>query len=350
MTGYMRLLIPLAAILLAAASADAGIVVLKNGKVILGKIDEAKSDKVELVMYPPRAQEGRGEFKVERSRIRWYSGDHDSPSDEYWKQHGDEKIDKDWEPERQRWLLRQKNKLDVVPVPMLDKELLGTRRVTFSSGDGLSLSGDLYGGDAKARTVILLCHQASSSRGEYKAIAPRLVKAGYTCLALDQRSGRLMNGIPNESAERAKKAGKPQSHGDARQDIEAAIGYLRKRGHSGKLVLWGSSYSAALALMIGAESKEVSAVIAFSPGEFVKPKGSVGKQSKALACPLLVVGPEKERTQMTALYEGVASSVKKLLVDKSIHHGSKTLYTSSKNKIAWAAVLEFLQTNCRSSK
>ena len=59
---------------------------------------------------------------------------------------------------------------------------------------------DLYrqslGADAP---LIVLCHQAGGSRGEYREIAPRLNKLGYQCLAIDQRAGGQVKGVVNET-------------------------------------------------------------------------------------------------------------------------------------------------------
>lgn len=47
--------------------------------------------------------------------------------------------------------------------------------------------------------MILLFHQAGSSKAEYATISPRLVAAGYSALAIDQRSGGELFGS-NETA------------------------------------------------------------------------------------------------------------------------------------------------------
>jgi dienelactone hydrolase len=334
--------------ILSPSEAEAGIVVLKNGKVVVGRVLEDKSTKEKLLMRPPNEEPGRGEFEVERFRIRWYSATSDRPTDAYWEEFKDAKIDNAWEPERQKWLLRQKNKLDVVPAPQMDLELLSTHTIQFPAADGLSVSADLYGGTTKDRPVIVLCHQARSSRGEYKSIAPRLLKAGFTCLALDQRSGEIMNKVTNLTAVRAKEQKKKKAYGDARQDIEAAVKWLRAEGYTGKLTLWGSSYSASLVMMIAAENTDVGAVIAFSPGDYLKPDGTVAKHSAKLATPLLVVAPEKERSQATALANGTASKHKQLAIDKTLMHGSRTLFHKEANtELAWTTVMEFLEAHCR---
>jgi dienelactone hydrolase len=220
------------------------------------------------------------------------------------------------------------------------------RPVRFAAGDGLEITADLYDTGDKKKPVLVLCHQARSSRGEYRAIAPRLRAAGFNCLALDQRSGAglkdVSRGVKNETAARAKKAGKKTAYPDARADIEAAIAWLRKEGYRGKLTLWGSSYSASLALMIGAVSKEVAAVVAFSPGEYLPPEGSVGKAASGLEQPVLIVAPERERAQAEALFHRIPAKAKTIFVDPRNRHGSSTLFLVEEPEPAWKAVLEFL--------
>src|SRR5690349_9118104 len=68
--------------------------------------------------------------------------------------------------------------------------------------DGLTITADLYEADSTA-PVILLCHQAGYSRGEFLETGKRLMKFGFTCLAIDLRSGKECNAIPNETARAA---------------------------------------------------------------------------------------------------------------------------------------------------
>ena len=75
-------------------------------------------------------------------------------------------------------------------------------KVSFFSEDSLNITADLYLNDY-LNPFILLFHQAESSRGEFKNIAPKLMKLGYNCLAVDLRSGEKSNYIKNETAYRA---------------------------------------------------------------------------------------------------------------------------------------------------
>jgi len=70
--------------------------------------------------------------------------------------------------------------------------------VTLQARDGVSVSALLYEA-TQPKAVILLFHQAGSSKAEYATIAPRLVASGYTALAIDQRSGGSLFG-PGGSA------------------------------------------------------------------------------------------------------------------------------------------------------
>ena len=58
----------------------------------------------------------------------------------------------------------------------------------MTTADGVKVAG-LYYRVPRPKAVILLFHQAESGKGEYATIAPRLVAAGYSALAIDQRSG-----------------------------------------------------------------------------------------------------------------------------------------------------------------
>jgi len=110
-------------------------------------------------------------------------------------------------------------------------------KITFNSTDGLTITADLYSPHKKLSTpFIILCHQARSSRGEYREIAPRLNELGFNCMAIDQRSGDSLKGIENETAANAKKAQKTKNHVDAEQDIIAAIRYAKNHLSQGKLI------------------------------------------------------------------------------------------------------------------
>jgi dienelactone hydrolase len=332
---------------LAPATADAGIIVLKSGKVLVGEITSVTKDTISI-RYSSRV-EGRGKQDVERHQVRWFDREVDRPTDAYWEKWHEAKIAKEWTAERERWRSSRETRTDLeVPMPGLDATLLGTRKVTFAAEDGLTISADLYGGDAKDRPLALLCHQAKSSRGEYSAIAPRLVKRGFTCLAIDQRSGQASGKIINETADRAHDAKKATGYAAARPDLEAAIAWLRAQGYTGRLLLWGSSYSASLALQVAADSEEVAAVIAFSPGEYYPPKGSVAEAAGKVKVPTLVVSTEREREKAGKIFAALATEAKTHYAGEHVLHGSTALVAPKSKKhrdAVWKAVETFLDAH-----
>ena len=67
--------------------------------------------------------------------------------------------------------------------------------IRFDASDGVSITADLYLAHADLnKPLIVLCHQAGWSRGEYREIAPKLNALGFNCIAIDQRSGGSING------------------------------------------------------------------------------------------------------------------------------------------------------------
>ena len=81
----------------------------------------------------------------------------------------------------------------------------GAEPLVLQAHDGVSISALVYEA-THPKGVILLFHQAGSSKAEYATIAPRLAAAGFTALAIDQRSGGSLYG-PNETVVSARQAG-----------------------------------------------------------------------------------------------------------------------------------------------
>jgi alpha-beta hydrolase superfamily lysophospholipase len=132
--------------------------------------------------------------------------------------------------------------------------------VTLKAADGVTVYGRLYKAE-KPKALILLFHQAGSSKDEYATIAPRLVAAGHSALAIDQRAGGGLYGT-NETA---KTFGREVPFREAMPDLQAALDWGRRQKLP--IILWGSSYSAALVFPLAAEHPDgIVAVLSFSPG------------------------------------------------------------------------------------
>ena len=222
--------------------------------------------------------------------------------------------------------------------------------VSFESKDGLSISADLYKVHDATAPFIVLCHQAGWSRGEYREIAPKLNTLGFNCMAIDQRSGGKVNGIDNESTARATKANKPVDYVDAEQDIIAAVEYARENYAAGKLILWGSSYSAALTLRVtGEHSDKIDGALAFAPGEYFtrsgKPGNWIATSAKKISCPVFITSAQNEKKNWAKIYAAIESESKTSFLPKTKgNHGSRALWAQFKDsKDYWSPVKTLLE-------
>ncbi len=223
------------------------------------------------------------------------------------------------------------------------------KTIRFPSLDKLLITADLYATHKSNTPFIILFHRAGWSRGEYREIAPKLNTLGFNCLAVDQRSGNEINGVVNETAARARKQKKGTTYLDAVQDLKAAILYVKKNLAKGKIIVWGSSYSASLVLVIGGDFKgTISAVVSFSPGEYFKKFGKsatfVQKAVNNLNCPVFITSAKNEHDYWKDIYKAIPSKQKRYFLPTSGGvHGSETLWSSTKeNQEYWRALKDFL--------
>jgi dienelactone hydrolase len=195
------------------------------------------------------------------------------------------------------------------------------KTLQFPSADGLTITADWYDAGPDA-PILVLCHQAGWSRGEYKETAPLLLAGGYSCLAIDQRSGEAINGVKNETATLAKAKKLPCEYLDAEKDIVAAVEYAYATWGR-QVILVGSSYSAGLALKIAKENPHVMAVAAFSPGEYYGDKLNLTKAINGLNKPVFLTSSQEEAIEVSPFLK-VISSANKVQYNPAVagKHGS----------------------------
>lgn len=231
----------------------------------------------------------------------------------------------------------------------------GAKDVTFSAADGVTIYGNLYETEAgKDAPFILLFHQGGSNKSEYYPIAPRLNKLGFSCLAIDARSGSPRFGHPNETAAGL---GEEATMLGAYVDLEASLKYVREQGYTGPVTAWGSSYSAGLVFKLAADyPDDIIAVLSFSPppprvevmgGDAYAPDD----WANAAKAALFVTWPPNElNDQRQAFFDSIDSDKKWLYAQQSGVHGSSTLH-EVRNPDGWEAnwkeVTLFLEKNCR---
>ncbi len=211
---------------------------------------------------------------------------------------------------------------------ILSFQLFSQELITFKADDGLEITAEIYEVDNNF-PYILFFHQANASRGEYKETARKFLKLGYNCMVVDLRSGDEINYVSNETATRAKRQGISNSFLDAEKDIVAAMNYVWEKSPN-PMVLVGSSYSASLVLKVAKGNDKVKAVVAFSPGEFLKPQYDVKKGLEGFDKPVLAFGSQREFKYIEEMFSGVDKSLKTVFSPKGGpgDHGAKSIWKS----------------------
>lgn len=228
--------------------------------------------------------------------------------------------------------------------------LQAAEHVIFPSEDGLPVTATVYAPHAGAETpVIVLFHQAGASRGEYLEIAPWLNRLGYNCLAVDQRSGGGMNGVVNQTAQRAENKNLPAGYIDALPDIRAALRYARKHYGERGVLAWGSSYSAALVLQLAGTSPGLAdGVLAFSPGEYFRRAGKsatwIRDSARHIRVPVFIASARDEAGEWAAIVAAIESEHKVAFVPATAgRHGARALWSQYRDSTAYReAVQAFL--------
>ncbi len=231
-------------------------------------------------------------------------------------------------------------------LPLLALPAVATAQPTeLRAADGLLISAEFRAAQARRRGTILLFHQAGSSLAEYSTIAPELARRGFDTLATDQRSGGENWGRRNATAARL---GANPGFMAALQDLQAALAWARQRDPSGRVLVWGSSYSASLVFLLAA-SPAVSAVLAFSPGEYLRGT-SVRAAAAQVRCPVFVTSSStaNEEAAAEAILAATQGAPKRQFRARPGQHGSSTLRADSNPGGAagaaavWVAVNAFL--------
>ena len=222
-------------------------------------------------------------------------------------------------------------------------------QVEFPAPDGVTVTADLYMAHPKESAFIILFHRAGWSRGEYLSIAPKLLKLGFNCMAVDLRAGGQINGAVNQTRLSAVKAGRATTFLDAEKDMMAAIVFVRKNYAKGSLILWGSSYSASLVIKIAAEHGGIcDAALVFSPGEYFQKFGKsssfIRVRAGKIKVPIFFTSASTEKTRWWSIYSAVPTGFRTYFIpDEDGAHGSEALWESTwSSEEYWDAVEDFL--------
>ena len=228
--------------------------------------------------------------------------------------------------------------------------------VVVTTADSVTIYGEPYFGDLnKSAPLILLFHQGGSDgRGEYTSLAPWLNEGGFRAIAWDQRAGGERLGGTNRTVAGLRE-GTPAEYCDAYADLEAALEYVVSEGLADEVVVWGSSYSAALVFRLAAEHPDkISGVLSFSPaagGPLVNCRARMWLDE--LTVPAFALRPASEMELESAqeqqdIFE--AAGVDFLVVENGVHGSSMLVDTRTNSDMSAtrATVLAWLSEVVRS--
>lgn len=217
--------------------------------------------------------------------------------------------------------------------------------VTFTAKDHVKVFATYYGTGDKSKPIVLLFHQAGASGAEYATIAPRLNALGFNALAVDQRSGGRTFGRVNKTVQAL---GHSTGYRAALPDLQAALDWARQN-NDGKVIVCGSSYSAALVFLLAANNPgRIAGLMAFSPGEYLGGRHIVRDAAAKLRNVAVFVSSASRRGEIAAaraIVRAVPGNSKTQFIPKHAPHGASALIASANPAgaaQAWAAVERFL--------
>ncbi len=213
---------------------------------------------------------------------------------------------------------------------------------TVKATDRLNIVGLLYPASTP-RAIVLLFHQAGSSKYEYDSIGPRLAARGFTALAIDQRAGGTLFG-DNSTVHML---GGSQPYLEAEKDLQGALNWALTKHLP--VIVWGSSYSSALVFLLAAENPgKVQGLLAFSPGEYLGTPDKVRRAAAQVRVPIFVTSAKDagEIAAAKAIIDAAPAAIKVRYVPPTAGvHGSSTLIPDRNSRGAeenWHAVEAFL--------
>jgi len=121
--------------------------------------------------------------------------------------------------------------------------------VFFPSRDGTRLHGWYFPAAGASRGVVVHCHGNAGHVGVHAGMSTFLARSGYDLLAFDYRGYGRSEGSPSRKG--------------LLDDVQGAIDFAKSKG--GRVLLFGQSLGASLAILAAAERPEVAAVVAEAP-------------------------------------------------------------------------------------
>ncbi|HRH41091.1 MAG TPA: alpha/beta fold hydrolase [Pyrinomonadaceae bacterium] len=145
-------------------------------------------------------------------------------------------------------------------------QISAPQNIKFESADKVEIIGTFYESPKANSPAVLLLHQWGSDRKSYDDFARRLQAKGFGVLAIDGRGfgesvkttdGQTVASLRTDETVKGMKA-----------DVDNAFNFLKQQKNvdAARIGVVGASYGSSLAIIYGAENKQVKAVALLSPG------------------------------------------------------------------------------------
>jgi len=153
-------------------------------------------------------------------------------------------------------------------------------------------------------------------------------------------------GASNKTKDRAKAKKLPTGYLDARPDVEAVIDYAFKLNKNKSIILLGSSYSAALSLLIAPHNEKLISLILFSPVAHLKGV-QLAKVVSEIKIPVFATSAKREISDVAKVLQKIDNKyVTQYKPTEEGFHGSKILWESVTGyEKVWSTVEDFLKSN-----
>jgi pimeloyl-ACP methyl ester carboxylesterase len=197
--------------------------------------------------------------------------------------------------------------------------LAGSRAVTFSTADGVSLAGRLFGDPDTARTGVVYAHMLPADQTSWYEFAKRVSDEGYLALTFDFR-GYCPGGDGGCSEGERAVAADPT-------DLTAAVRFLRAQGPDA-IALVGASVGGTAALLVAADQgEEVAAVVTLSAPQSIEGLIAGGDVlARVSAAKLFIAGSgDAAAAQSAQALSDQSPAPKRLEIVTSDDHGTDLL-------------------------
>lgn len=204
--------------------------------------------------------------------------------------------------------------------------------VTFTTDDGVTLLGRLFGGQNSGGAGVVLAHMYPADQTSWHDYARRLADEGYVALAFDFRGYGESGG--SRQIDRIDR------------DVAAALGEIRAQGVT-RVALVGASMGGTAALMVAARQPVQGVVTLSAPVKFegLSAKDAVTK----VMAPKLFIGAEDDVGGPAARELGaMAPEPKEVAVFPGSDHGTDLLRGTQRTAVL-ARMEEFLARNVAGS-